>query len=111
MSEEWLETPAAGSSYLYVSLVRALVAIHTFHLRLVLFPEVNSEQGFAAHGVIDTGVVGREVHPADDEQPVHLQITAHTAVSISRQPSQGASTPIPAPIPKSQLQYQFKAIA
>lgn len=61
--------------YLYVSFVRTFVSIHALHSGLVALHHVDPEEWAPSHGVLHAGVVRWQIHPANDEQPVHLNET------------------------------------
>lgn len=60
------------SSHLYVSFVRTFVSVHALHSRLFALPQVNTEERPPPHGILHSGVVRWQIHPANDEQPIHL---------------------------------------
>lgn len=53
--------------------MRALVTIHTLDRCTFPLHEVNPEERFESHGIINVRVMRWQVHPADDEQTVYLQ--------------------------------------
>lgn len=59
--------------YLDVAIVWPFVAIHTLHRGRLPLHQMDSKQWFEPHGVANMGVMRWQVHPADDEQSVHLQ--------------------------------------
>jgi len=58
--------------HLYVSFVRTFVAIHTLHSGLFALPQVDAEEWPSSHGILHTGVMRWQIHPADDKQSIHL---------------------------------------
>lgn len=56
-----------------VPLVRALVSVHTLHCCLVALQHVDAEEWPPPHGILDPRVVGGQIHPAKDEEPVNLE--------------------------------------
>ena len=60
-------------THLDVPLVRALVSVHALYRHLVALPHVDAEEWPPPHGILDPRVVGGQVHPANDEQPVNLE--------------------------------------
>ena len=62
----------APGAHLDVAIVGPSVAIHALHRGRLSLHQVDPEQGLESHGVVHMRVVGRQVHPANDEQAVHL---------------------------------------
>lgn len=60
-------------THLDVAVVGPFVAVHALHCGGLPLHQVDPEQRLESHGVIDVGVMGRQVHPPDDEQTIHLQ--------------------------------------
>lgn len=60
-------------SHLYVSFVGTFVSVHTLHCGLFAPPHVNTEEWPSPHRILHTGVMRWQIHPANDEQPVHLK--------------------------------------
>lgn len=63
----------APSAHLNVAVVGPSVAIHALHRGRLSLHQVDSEQGLESHWVVHMRVMGRQVHPANDEQAIHLQ--------------------------------------
>lgn len=61
--------------YLDVAIVGPFVAIHTLHRGRLPLHQMDSKQRLEPHGVTHMGVMRRQVHPANDEQSIHLQQT------------------------------------
>lgn len=59
--------------YLNISFMRAFVTVHTLYRGFVFLPHVDAEKGSSPHRVLHTGVVGWQIHPAYDEQPINLK--------------------------------------
>jgi len=51
-----------------MAVVGPSVAVHALHRGRLPLHQVDSEQGLEPHGVVHVRVVGRQVHPANDEQ-------------------------------------------
>jgi len=49
------------------------MTIHTLHRCTLPLHEMNPEERFESHGIINMRVMRRQVHPPDDEQTVYLQ--------------------------------------
>ena len=60
-----------------MAVVGPSVAVHALHRGRLPLHQVDSEQGLEPHGVIHVRVVGRQVHPANDEQAIHLHAGPH----------------------------------
>lgn len=58
--------------YLYVSFVGTLVSVHALHSGLFALPHVDTEERPSSHWIFHTGVVRWQIHPTNDEEPVHL---------------------------------------
>lgn len=69
--EQVLYLGCAGS-HLDVSFVWPLVSVHTLHGGLIALQHVDTKERPSSHGILHTGVVRWQIHPADDEQPIHL---------------------------------------
>lgn len=63
----------APGAHLDVAIVGPSVAIHALHRGRLPLHQVDPEQGLESHWVVHMRVVGRQVHPANDEQAVHLR--------------------------------------
>lgn len=61
------------AAHLDVAIMRSLVAIHALHRGTFPLHEVDPEEGLESHGIIHMRVVRGQVHPANDEQTIHLQ--------------------------------------
>ena len=48
------------------------MSVHALHSGLFALPHVDAEERPSSHGVLHTRVMRRQIHPADDEEPVHL---------------------------------------
>lgn len=53
--------------------MRSLVAIHALHRGTFPLHQVDPEEGLEPHGIIHVRVMRGQVHPANDEQTIHLQ--------------------------------------
>lgn len=62
-----------GGAHLDVAIMRSLMAIHTLNRCRFPLHEMDPEERFESHWVIDVRVVRWQVHPANDEQTIHLQ--------------------------------------
>lgn len=60
-------------AHLDVAIMRPLVAIHALHCSTFPLHEVDPEEGLESHGIIHVRVMRGQVHPANDEQTIHLQ--------------------------------------
>lgn len=74
-----LPAHAAPRAHLDVAIVGPPVAVHALHRGRLPLHQVDSEQGLEPHRVVHMRVVGRQVHPANDEQAIHLCRGPHTA--------------------------------
>lgn len=63
----------ARGAHLDVAIMRPLMTIHTLHGCTFPLHEVNPEERFESHRIIDVRVMRRQVHPPDDEQTIYLQ--------------------------------------
>lgn len=60
-------------AHLDVAIMRSLVTIHALHRGTFPLHQMDPEEGFESHGIIHVRVMRRQVHPANDEQTIHLQ--------------------------------------
>lgn len=67
------EAERGGGAHLDVAIMRSLVAIHALHRGRFPFHQVDPEEGLESHGIVHMGVMGGQVHPANDEQTIDLQ--------------------------------------
>lgn len=63
----------ARGAHLDVAIMRPLMTIHTLHGCTFPLHEVNPEEWFESHRIINVRVMRRQVHPPDDEQTIYLQ--------------------------------------
>ena len=63
--------------HLDVAIVGPSVAVHALHRGRLPLHQMDSEQGLEPHWVVHVRVVGRQVHPANDEQAIHLCAGPH----------------------------------
>lgn len=61
-----------GPAHLDVAIVWPSVAIHALYCGRLSLHQVDSEQRLESHWVVHVRVVGGQVHPANDEQAIHL---------------------------------------
>lgn len=66
-----LREPRAHT-HLDVAIVGPSMAIHALHRGRLPLHQMNSEQGLESHWVIHVRVVGRQVHPTNNEQTIYL---------------------------------------
>lgn len=58
--------------YLYVSFVGTLVSVHTLHSGVLALQHVDTKERSSSHGILHAGVMRWQIHPADNDVPVHL---------------------------------------
>lgn len=63
----------AGGAHLDVAIMRSLMAIHALNRCRFPLHQMDPEERFESHRVIDVRVVRWQVHPSNDEQAIHLQ--------------------------------------
>lgn len=86
-----------GPAHLDVAIVRPSVAIHALHCGRLSLHQVDSEQRLESHRVVHVRIVGGQVHPANDEQAVHLRGAERARVhaGLGRRGRDGTGSPRP----------------
>lgn len=69
-------------SHLYIAFVGTPVSIHTLHSGLFAVQQVDTKEWSPSHGILHTGIMRWQIHPANDEQPVHLSETSASVFLI-----------------------------
>lgn len=67
------DVESARGAHLDMAIMRSLMTIHTLNRCTFPLHEMNPEERFESHGIINVRIMRRQVHPPDDEQTVYLQ--------------------------------------
>ena len=78
--------PPPAWAHLDVTIVGSPVAVHALHRGRLPLHQVDPKQGLEPHRVIHVGVMGRQVHPANDEKAVHLRAGSHGGGAEAERP-------------------------
>lgn len=60
-------------AHLDMAVMRSLMTIHTLNRCTFPLHEMNPEERFESHGIINMRVMRWQIHPSDDEQTIYLQ--------------------------------------
>lgn len=67
------DAESARGTHLDMAIMRSLMTIHTLNRCSLPLHEMNPEERFEPHWIINMRVMRWQVHPPDDEQTIYLQ--------------------------------------